>query len=98
MFFFCVSCIQGMVNVIIESANTLTETWNKILQNEGGKAEIMVNGHLRSFSANIISRVSFGNSYGKGDEVLSKLSLLQTAISKSNLFTTISGARYVCCV
>jgi cytochrome P450 len=87
--------IKGMVNVIIESANTLTEAWNKIIENEGGKAEIMVHGHLRNFSANIISKVSFGNSYGKGEEVFSKLSLLQTAISKSNLFTAIPGARYL---
>lgn len=85
--------MQGMVNVIIESANTITEAWNKKLQNERGKAEIMVHSHLRNFSANVISRVSFGNSYGKGEEVFSKLSLLQKAMSKSDLFTAIPGAR-----
>ncbi|XP_078180989.1 cytochrome P450 714C2-like [Carex rostrata] len=87
--------IKGMVNVIIESANTITEAWNKKLQNERGKAEIMVHSHLRNFSANVISRVSFGNSYGKGEEVFSKLSLLQKAMSKSDLFTAIPGARYI---
>jgi hypothetical protein len=83
-----------MVNAIMEAANTLTESWIKMLQNEGGKAEIMVHDHLRIFSANIISQVSFGNCYGKGNKVLSKLSLLQTAVSKSDLFTAFPGARY----
>ncbi|KAJ4771997.1 Cytochrome P450 714C2 [Rhynchospora pubera] len=83
--------VKEMVNIIIGSANTLTEAWNKILQNEGVKAEIMVQSHLRNFSANIISRVCFGDSYRKGEEVFSNLSQLQMAISKANLFTSIPG-------
>lgn len=84
-----------MVTAITECANTLTETWHKILEKEGGQAEIMVQSYLRSVSGNIISRVCFGNSYGKGEEVFSKLSMLQKVWSKSNLFTAIPGARYV---
>jgi hypothetical protein len=84
-----------MVNKIIESATTLTDVWKNLLQNEGGKAEIMVHSHLKIFSAKIISRVSFGNSYAKGEVVHPKFCLLQTAISKSDLFTAIPGSRFV---
>ncbi|KAJ4807399.1 Cytochrome P450 [Rhynchospora pubera] len=87
--------VKAMVNIIIGSANTLSEAWNKILQNEGGKTEIMVQSHLRNFSANIISRVCFGDSYRKGEEVFSNLSQLQTAISKASFFTSIPGTRYL---
>ncbi|KAJ4786970.1 Cytochrome P450 714C2 [Rhynchospora pubera] len=87
--------VKPMVNIIIGSANTLTEAWNKILQNEGEKTEIMVQSHLRNFSANIISRVCFGDSYRKCEEVFSNLSQLQTAISKASLFTSIPGTRYL---
>lgn len=87
--------MQGMWDVIIECVNTLTESWSKIIENGGGKAEIMVQSYLRSFSGNIISRVCFGDSYGKGDEVLSKLGQLQIATSKFSLLTSIPGIRYV---
>jgi cytochrome P450 family 714 subfamily C len=84
-----------MVDVVIDRAYALTEDWSKLIENGGGKAEIMVQNYLASFSGNIISRVCFGDSYGKGDMVLSKLSELQAAGSKSSFINAIPGARYV---
>ncbi|KAJ3680949.1 hypothetical protein LUZ60_015438 [Juncus effusus] len=88
--------IKGMINLINESANPLIEEWEKILEKNGGnKEEIMVDNYLRNFSGNVISRASFGDSYGKGEEIFSKLRELQKALSKSHLFTIIPLNRYL---
>ncbi|KAJ1701129.1 hypothetical protein LUZ63_000908 [Rhynchospora breviuscula] len=87
--------VKAMVNVIVESANTLTEAWHKILQQEGGQAEIMIQSQLRCFSASIISKVCFGDSYRKGEELFSNFRQLQTTLLKANLFTSIPGTWFL---
>ncbi|KAJ4813015.1 Cytochrome P450 protein [Rhynchospora pubera] len=87
--------VKEMLNVIVESANTLTEAWHKILQQEGGQAEIMIQSQIRCFSASIISKVCFGDSYRKGEELFSNFRQLQTTLLKANLFTSIPGTWFL---
>lgn len=76
--------MQGMVGLMIESAQPLLTKWEQSIEAQGGAlTEVKVDADLRGFSADIISKVCFGHSYSKGKEVFSKLRTLKKALSNS---------------
>ncbi|KAK4273793.1 hypothetical protein QN277_017122 [Acacia crassicarpa] len=77
--------VKGMVGLMIESAQPMLSKWEHAI-NEAGEAQVEVAQDLRSFSADVISRVCFGHSYTKGKEVFSKLRTMQKAMSKQGGF------------
>ncbi|GLT39661.1 hypothetical protein SLA2020_138410 [Shorea laevis] len=75
--------VKGMVNLMAEATISLLRSWESRIEREGGVvANITVDEDLRSLSADIISKTSFGSSYSKGEEIFSKLQTLQKVMSK----------------
>ena len=85
--------LQGMIDLITESVDTLLKSWRSMIEAEGGIADIRIDEHMTSFSGDVISRACFGGSYTKGEEIFLKLKALQEAMSKK-AFSFIPGMRY----
>lgn len=90
-----ISTDQGMVDLMVDSAIPMLETWEGRIENGGGRTEIKIDEDLKSYSADVISRASFGSSYSKGKQIFMKLYELKKAVSKPNLFVEITGIRYL---
>ena len=80
---------------MIESAAPLLNSWGSMIDGEGGTADIVVDDDLRSFSADVISRASFGTDYSRGKEIFVKLRALSKLMSKPSLLFEIPYSRYV---
>jgi hypothetical protein len=50
---------------MVEAAMPMLTSWENIFGREGGSAEIVVDESLRNFSADVISRTSFGSNFAK---------------------------------
>ncbi|KAL9177111.1 hypothetical protein ABFS82_01G037300 [Erythranthe guttata] len=90
--------VKGMMSIITESALTLVNSWNDIIEaNEGGSTavDISVDDYLKKISGDLISRACFGGSYSKGEEIFLKLESLQEFISKKAMSIGIPGLRYL---
>ncbi|KAL2486205.1 Cytochrome [Abeliophyllum distichum] len=87
--------VKGMITMIQESTITLLNSWNDIVESEGGLADINIDKHMRSFSGDVISRACFGSNYSKGEEIFLRLRALQEAASKKILATGIPGMRHL---
>nr|CAB3459190.1 unnamed protein product [Digitaria exilis] len=87
--------IKGMVNLMIEAANRMLISWEHEVEREGGSAEMVVDEFLRSFSADVISRASFGRNFSEGEEIFNKIRQLQKAMAKQNMLIGIPGSRYL---
>uniref|UniRef100_A0A2N9FED0 Cytochrome P450 n=1 Tax=Fagus sylvatica TaxID=28930 RepID=A0A2N9FED0_FAGSY len=87
--------IKGMINLITESTSTLLNSWNSMIEKEGGQADIRIEEYMRSFSGDVISRACFGSNFSKGQEIFHKLRALQEAMSKKCLSTGVPGMRYL---
>lgn len=83
-----------MVDLILDAAVPLLKSWETIVESGGGIGLLTVGEDLRSFSADVISRASFGSNYLEGEEMFLKLRQLQNLMSKTNLFIGIPGLRY----
>lgn len=84
-----------MVNLMMEAANDMLISWENEVEREGGSAEMVVDEFLRSFSADVISRASFGSSFSEGKEIFNKIRQLQMAMAKKNMLIGVPGSRYV---
>ncbi|KAL5582790.1 hypothetical protein UlMin_015232 [Ulmus minor] len=87
--------VKRMMNLITESATTLVNSWNSRIETEGGTADIKIDGDMRRFSGDVISRACFGSNFSKGEEIFQKLRALQEAMSKKIFLTGIPGMRYL---
>ncbi|KAK0577948.1 hypothetical protein LWI29_002719 [Acer saccharum] len=87
--------VKGMMNLITESTMMLLTSWNSRIEKEGGIANIKIDGDMRSFSGDLISRACFGSNYSKGEEIFLKLRALQEIMSKKSLSMGIPGMRYL---
>lgn len=94
--FYINSCIflQGMMNLITESADTMLNSWKSRIESEGGIADIKIDQDMRSFSGDVISRACFGSNFSKGEEIFKRLRALQEAASKKVLSSGIPFLRY----
>ncbi|XP_020599577.1 cytochrome P450 714B3-like [Phalaenopsis equestris] len=87
--------VKGMVELMVDSAMPLLRTWERRVEDGGGTAEINIDEDLKSYSADVISRASFGSSYSKGKQIFLKLYELKKAVSKPNLLLEITGIRHI---
>ncbi|CAO2147459.1 unnamed protein product [Urochloa humidicola] len=87
--------VKRMVNLMIEAANTMFYSWENKIEREGGSAEMVVDEFLRNFSADVISRASFGSSFSEGKEIFNKIRQLQMAMAKQNMLIGAPGSRYL---
>lgn len=88
--------VKGMVGLMLESAQPLLTKWEDCIQAHGGvSADVMVNEDLRSASADVISRVCFGSSYGKGKQIFSKLRSLQQLITNQAFLFGVPSFRFL---
>lgn len=84
-----------MVNLMVDSTTSMLRSWESKVKSEGGMALFRIDHDLRSLSADIISRSSFGSNYSKGKEIFLKLRTLQKILSQGNI--GIPGLRYIHC-
>ncbi|KAF8648845.1 hypothetical protein HU200_064546 [Digitaria exilis] len=87
--------VKGMVHLMIEAANRMLISWENEVEKEGGSAEMVVDESLRSFSADVISRASFGSNFSEGKEIFNKIRQLQKAMAKQNMLIGVPGSRYL---
>ncbi|XVF22865.1 hypothetical protein REPUB_Repub12eG0208100 [Reevesia pubescens] len=85
--------VKGMVNLMVESTNSMIRSWQKRVQRMGGLAEIEVDQNLRSLSADLISRACFGSSYSKGEEIFCQIRTLQKVMTKGKSILGLPGLR-----
>ncbi|TQD98186.1 hypothetical protein C1H46_016206 [Malus baccata] len=85
--------VKGMVDLMVDSTTTMLRSWESKIENEGGSAVFEVDKDLRSLSADIISRTSFGSNYSQGKEIFLKLRTLQKIMPQGN--TGVPGARHL---
>ncbi|KAK4267986.1 hypothetical protein QN277_024695 [Acacia crassicarpa] len=88
--------VKGMVDLMVESTNIMLRDWEaRIESSKGGEvvAEMKIDEDLRSLSADIIARACFGSNYEKGQEIFTKLRLIQKLMSKSPV--GVPGLRYL---
>ncbi|KAH6789060.1 hypothetical protein C2S51_004066 [Perilla frutescens var. frutescens] len=87
--------VKGMTNLIRQSALMLIDSWNCVIDGEGGiKADIKIDEFLRKFSGDVISRACFGSSYVEGEQLFQKLTDLQQLTAKRSFSLCIPGMRY----
>ncbi|PNT65553.1 hypothetical protein BRADI_4g44270v3 [Brachypodium distachyon] len=87
--------VKGMVNLMIDAAMSMLNLWEDKIEREGSRAEIMVDEFLRNFSADVISRASFGSSFTEGKEIFYKIRQLQKAMGKQSMLIGVPGSRYL---
>ncbi|CAI9103164.1 OLC1v1001610C1 [Oldenlandia corymbosa var. corymbosa] len=87
--------VKGMTKLIQESAMTIVNSWNKVIEEKGGIADIKVDPYMRRMSGDVISKACFGSSYNKGEDLFSKLTSLEEATSKKFLAIGIPGMRHL---
>ncbi|KAK3039865.1 hypothetical protein RJ639_028258 [Escallonia herrerae] len=85
--------VKGMYTLIQESTVSLLNSWENIVESQGGVADIKIDQHMRSFSGDVISRACFGSNFSKGEEIFLRLRALQEESSKKVLATGIPGMR-----
>lgn len=84
-----------MVTLMVDSAISMVSSWEAKIDTGGGLlVDIEVDGDLRNFSADVISRACFGSSYSKGKDIFRKLRRLQKLMSKNGLLVAVPGMRY----
>ncbi|KAL6906015.1 hypothetical protein ACP4OV_003616 [Aristida adscensionis] len=87
--------VKGMVSLMMEAAAPMLSSWENKIEREGCSAEVVVDEFLRNFSADVISRASFGSSFAEGKEIFNKIRQLQMAMSKQSIFIGVPGSRYL---
>ncbi|KAL6130534.1 hypothetical protein ACLB2K_068913 [Fragaria x ananassa] len=85
--------VKGMVDLMVDSTALMLRFWESIVESDGGTARLRIDVNLRSLSADIISRSSFGSNYVKGKQIFLKLRTLQQLMSQGNL--GIPGLRHL---
>ncbi|VAI06008.1 unnamed protein product [Triticum turgidum subsp. durum] len=86
--------VKGMVDLMVDSAQTLVESWETRVDKSGGTLDIKIDDDIRAYSADVISRTCFGSSYVKGKKIFLKLRELQKAVSKPNVLAEMTGLRF----
>ncbi|XP_062211148.1 cytochrome P450 714B3-like isoform X2 [Phragmites australis] len=86
--------VKGMVDLMVDSAQTLLKSWEERIDKNGGITDIKIDDDIRAYSADVISRTCFGSSYIKGKEIFLKIRELQQAVSKPNALAEMTGIRF----
>uniref|UniRef100_A0A0D9VTM7 Cytochrome P450 n=1 Tax=Leersia perrieri TaxID=77586 RepID=A0A0D9VTM7_9ORYZ len=86
--------VKGMVDLMVDSAQTLLKSWEEKIDKNGGAVSIKIDDDIRAYSADVISRTCFGSSYIKGKNIFLKIRELQKAVSKPNVLAEMTGLRF----
>ncbi|KAG8063497.1 hypothetical protein GUJ93_ZPchr0003g16963 [Zizania palustris] len=86
--------VKGMVDLMVDSAQTLLNSWEERVDKNGGTVDIKIDDDIRAFSADVISRTCFGSSYIKGKNIFVMIRELQKAVSKPNVLAEMTGIRF----
>ncbi|KAF8007891.1 hypothetical protein BT93_K1783 [Corymbia citriodora subsp. variegata] len=87
--------IKGMVDMMVESAVCVMEKWESQMEEAGGVASVQVDEDLKSLSAEMISKACFGSNYLIGNEIFSKMLVLQDLLSKQHALVGLPGVRHI---
>lgn len=82
-----------MVDMMVESAISVMEKWESQMEEAGGVASVWIDEDLKSLSAEMISKACFGSNYVIGNEIFSKMLMLQDLLSKQHAFVGLPGVR-----
>ncbi|XP_062215694.1 cytochrome P450 714B3 isoform X1 [Phragmites australis] len=85
--------VKGMVDLMVDSTQTLLKSWEERIDKNGGITDIKIDDDIRAYSADVISRTCFGSSYIKGKKIFLKIRELQQAVSKPNVLAEMTGLR-----
>ncbi|XP_074356345.1 cytochrome P450 714C2-like [Apium graveolens] len=55
-----VNKVKDMLSIVLDSGNTLVESWEKMVETEGGIADIKVDEYVKNFTSSSFSNVMFG--------------------------------------
>ena len=83
------------MNEMVDTASELVRSWERIVQTEGGTAEITVDRQVRSFTSKIISQMMFGKDFTKGVEMFPPFRALIRAMETPTILSGIPFARHV---
>ncbi|KAK1368929.1 Secologanin synthase [Heracleum sosnowskyi] len=61
--------VKNMLSIVLESGNTLVESWEKLVETEDGMADIRIDDYVKTFTSSIFSNVMFGR-YEAAEKVL----------------------------
>ncbi|XP_030549330.1 cytochrome P450 714C2-like [Rhodamnia argentea] len=87
--------IKGMVGMMVESSVSMLEKWGSQMEEAGGAASVRIDEDLKSLSAEMISKACFGNNYVIGNEIFTKMLVLQDLISKQQAIVGLPGVRHL---
>ncbi|KAJ1257077.1 hypothetical protein BS78_K221600 [Paspalum vaginatum] len=86
---------EGMVYLMVGSANEMLASWENITDKQGGSAEVVVDESLRNFAADVISKACFGSSYSELNEIFNNIRQLQIALAEQTMIFGVPGSRYL---
>uniref|UniRef100_A0A166DE79 Cytochrome P450 n=1 Tax=Daucus carota subsp. sativus TaxID=79200 RepID=A0A166DE79_DAUCS len=66
---FYIDKVKNMVGIAVESGKTLVKAWEKVIETEGGIADIKVDDDVKTFTSSIFSMIMFGR-YEAAEKVL----------------------------
>ncbi|XP_013619998.1 PREDICTED: cytochrome P450 714A2-like [Brassica oleracea var. oleracea] len=84
--------IKGMIGSMVDSAMQMLSKWEEMVERGGQMGcEIRVDEDFKDVSADVISRVCFGNSFFKGKKIISMINDLSTAITRRSFLFRLNG-------
>lgn len=93
---FFLNKVKNMLGVMEQSTIAMMKTWeNRIIESEGGVADMIIDEDLKSLSADIISRACFGSSFSQGNQIFAKIASLQDILSKPSVLFGLSNFRFL---
>lgn len=93
---FYMAKVRGMVELMVDAAQPLLTSWEGMVDAApGGVAAVGVDGDIRSFSFDVISRACFGTDYSRGREIFLRLRALSGLMAEPSVIFTIPSLRYL---
>ncbi|KAF0925358.1 hypothetical protein E2562_016616 [Oryza meyeriana var. granulata] len=97
---FYMARVRNMVQLMVDAAQPLLASWEaRMYAAPGGgtaaAAEVVVDGDLRSFSFDVISRACFGSDYSRGREIFLRLRELSGLMSETSVIFSIPSLRHL---
>ncbi|XP_034679652.1 cytochrome P450 714C2-like [Vitis riparia] len=87
--------VKARVEIMLESANKLVRSWESLIENGGGSADIEVKEYVRGYTSSVISSAIFGSNNSKGIELFPKFRAVMKVMHSSTLLEGLSIHRYL---
>ncbi|XP_060673794.1 cytochrome P450 714C2-like [Ziziphus jujuba] len=87
--------IKDMVNLMVESANTLVNSWESKINQTDGVVDLPIHDYVRSFSSTVISKILFGSNYEEGNTIFPKHGALLKAMASPTILNGIPFSRFL---